>query len=150
MWTLPWNRRIQNLLKYLWWSFFAKIVYGSKPLTIFAKSSIFGVWLGSECSSVCSEVLSVIAVLKKLKISQDITHNKVLTMVRIKLSVTGAFPKGREKNFQNSFLEKHKWAPYRKSYRSWTRVLAKFIQGSGLYKFLQYSKFLIFSQHTLA
>ena len=33
-------------------SFFAKIVLGFLPLTIFVKSSMLDVWLGSECTSI--------------------------------------------------------------------------------------------------
>ena len=36
------------LNKHLRWSFFAKIVNGSKPLTIFVKNSILDIWRGSE------------------------------------------------------------------------------------------------------
>ena len=35
---------------------FVKIVYGWKPLTIFAKSFILDVWIGSEYNSEQSEI----------------------------------------------------------------------------------------------
>ena len=45
------QRRIQNPVKHLRWSFFVKIVNDWKPLTIFPKSSILDGWLGSEYTS---------------------------------------------------------------------------------------------------
>ena len=45
------QRRIQNPVKHLRWSFFVKIVNDWKPLTIFPKSSIVDGWLGSEYTS---------------------------------------------------------------------------------------------------
>ena len=43
---------IMNLLKHRRWRSFAKIVNSFHPVTIFAKSSILNVWLGSEYASI--------------------------------------------------------------------------------------------------
>ena len=45
-------KRVQNPVKYIRCTFFAKIVNGCKPLTIFTKSSILDGWQGSENASV--------------------------------------------------------------------------------------------------
>ena len=42
------ERRIQNPVEHLRWSFFVKIVTGFQALTTFAKSSMLDVRLGSE------------------------------------------------------------------------------------------------------
>ena len=47
------RRCFQNLVKYLEMKLFAKIVNNWKPLTIFAKSFILDVWLGSDTSLHC-------------------------------------------------------------------------------------------------
>ena len=39
---------IWNSVKYLWWSFLAKIISGFKSLHIHAKNSIIDVYLGSK------------------------------------------------------------------------------------------------------
>ena len=48
----PTQRHIQELCQIPKIEHFAKIVNSLYPLTIFAKSFILDVWLGSECASV--------------------------------------------------------------------------------------------------
>ena len=43
---------LQNSVKYLRWSVFARVVNGFQLLTIFVKHSILDIWHGSEYSSV--------------------------------------------------------------------------------------------------
>ena len=45
------KRRIQNIAKHLKWPFFAKIVNGFQPVTVFSKLSILYIWVGFECAS---------------------------------------------------------------------------------------------------
>ena len=45
------QRRIQNLAKYLRWSFLLQLVNKWKPLTILAKILILDIWQGSENAS---------------------------------------------------------------------------------------------------
>ena len=45
------QRRIQNSVKHLRWNFLKKTVNSWKPFTIFLKSSILCVWLGSAYAS---------------------------------------------------------------------------------------------------
>ena len=54
------QRRIQNPVEHVRWSFFAKIVNSFQPLTIFVKSSILDVRLGFEYAS---DILTKLAVL---------------------------------------------------------------------------------------
>ena len=51
------QRRIQNPVKHLRWSFLAKIINGFQPLTIFAKSSTLDTWQGSEYIFGCGFII---------------------------------------------------------------------------------------------
>ena len=84
-WLLStYQRRIKNPDKHLRWGALRKQINGYKPLTIFAKRSILGIWQGSEYASayICNYVTPAIKILKSvLEAYTDMTSlSKFLTL----------------------------------------------------------------------